>query len=218
MRVAVIFASLLLIGASPALTAEENGAVEENAAAPWLQMPVPPHDPEESAAAEEEPDEAEADTTEVLLERLAHAGSRREARRIEQRLIRLWSRSGSPTVDLLFRRSTEALEEGKTRIARALLQQVTSIAPEFAEGWHQRATLEAKSENFEDAMLALRHTLALQPKHYGALAELGSILEDFGDETRALAAYRAALEINPYIGGLGNHVRSLTRTVEGQGI
>jgi hypothetical protein len=50
------------------------------------------------------------------------------------------------------------------------------------------------------------------------MAELGSILEEFGDNERALAAYREALAINPFIEGLDERVRELTRSVEGQGI
>ncbi len=75
-----------------------------------------------------------------------------------------------------------------------------------------------RQENFEEAMASLRHTLALEPKHFIAMAELGSILEEFGDEERALAAYREALAVNPFIEGLEERVRELTRSVEGQGI
>lgn len=170
-----------------------------------------------------EPEEQEAEppappTEEELLAELAVAENEDDARDIESRLHTLWSRSGSATVDLLFLRSREALEEDEDEIAAELLAEVTELAPEFAEGWHQHAVMAMRQENFEEAMTALRHTLALKPKHFIAIAELGSILEEFGDNEAALTAYREALVLNPFIEGLDERVRDLTRSVEGQGI
>ena len=164
------------------------------------------------AAAPKPPTEAE------LLADLAVAKSEDEARNLERRLHTLWSRSESATADILLARSNEAMEADQPDIAEDLAEKLTELTPNFAEGWHQRALIAIHQENFEDAVTSLRHTLALQPKHFIALAELGSILEEFGDNERALAAYREALALNPFIDGLSERIRELTRTVEGQGI
>jgi cytochrome c-type biogenesis protein CcmH/NrfG len=153
-----------------------------------------------------------------LLDRLAHAQSEREARNLEHQLEDLWSRSGSPTADLLLDRSNKALEDDDTATAKEILVKLTAIAPDFAEGWHQRAEVDARTDDFQDAMASLRQALALQPKHFEALAELGSILEDFGDKEHALAAYREAAKLDPFIDGIDDRIRALTRDVEGQGI
>jgi tetratricopeptide (TPR) repeat protein len=198
---------------------------------PQLQMPpdMPPgfEMPEGFAMPEgmapEDGDTAAAEapkppTAEEILADLAAAASEDEARDLESRLHTLWSRSNSATADILLSRSNEALEEDNTEIAAELAEKVTELAPEFAEGWHQRAVIAMHLEDFEDAVTSLRHTLSLQPKHFIALAELGSILEEFGDEENALAAYREALALNPFIDGLAERIRELTRSVEGQGI
>jgi tetratricopeptide (TPR) repeat protein len=157
-------------------------------------------------------------TAEQLLDRLSKAENPRDARAIEQQLHALWSRSGSATADLLLERSEKALEEEDIDTAQALLEKLTELAPKFAEGWYQRAAIAARSDNFEDAVASLRQVLALQPKHFVALAELGTILEDFGDKQRALEAYRQAQTLNPHIEGLEDRIRELSREVEGQGI
>jgi len=157
-------------------------------------------------------------TAEELLADLAIAEDEEDARDLERRLHTLWSRSGSATADLLFSRSHEAMEEDDFETMALLLDELTELAPNFAEGWHQHAISAMRQENFEEAMTSLRHTLALEPKHFIAMAELGSILEEFGDNERALAAYREALAVNPFIDGLDERVRELTRSVEGQGI
>jgi tetratricopeptide (TPR) repeat protein len=153
-----------------------------------------------------------------LLAELALVENEDDAEDIERRLQNLWSRSGSATADLLFSRSDEALEANDFETAEQLLAELTDLAPDFAEGWHRHAIIKLRQENFEEAMTSLRHTLSLQPKHFFAMAELGSILDEFGDTENALAAYREAIALNPFIDGLGARVRELTRNVEGQGI
>ena len=39
--------------------------------------------------------------------------------------------------------------------------------------------------------------LAREPRHFGALAGLGMIMQELGDDKRALEVYRKAMEINP---------------------
>ena len=157
-------------------------------------------------------------TADQLLERLSKAETPRDARAIERQLHDLWARSGSATADLLLERSEKALEEEDMDTAQALLEKLTELAPKFAEGWYQRAAIAARNDNFEDAVASLRQVLALQPKHFVALAELGTILEDFGDKQRALEAYRRAQALNPHIEGIEDRIRELSREVEGQGI
>ena len=64
----------------------------------------------------------------------------------------------------------------------------------------------------------MRRTLALQPKNFTALAELGVILEEYNDKPHALDAYRQAKAIDPFLDGLADRIRDLTKAVEGQGI
>jgi len=161
---------------------------------------------------------ADPPAADKLLDKLAQAQSEREARAIEHQLEDLWSHSGSPTADLLLERSEKALEDDDPDTAQAILEKLTDVAPTFAEAWHQRAEVDTQMENFQDAMASLRQVLVLQPKHFGALAELGEILEDFGDKPHALAAYRQAIKLDPYIDGVQDRITELTRDVEGQGI
>jgi tetratricopeptide (TPR) repeat protein len=158
------------------------------------------------------------ETDEQLLERLAKAPDQRAARRIERELRGRWSHSDSPSADLLLKRIDQAIEAHDEETARSIAEKLTEIAPNFAEGWHRRATLAAEKDDFTDAIDSLRRVLALQPKHFIAMAELGQILEEFDDKNRALEAYRKAKELDPFIDGLEDRIRQLSKEVEGQGI
>jgi tetratricopeptide (TPR) repeat protein len=158
------------------------------------------------------------ETEDQLLAKLAKAGDRREARPIERELQARWSHSESPSANLLLKRIDDAMEKMDFDTAHEIASKLTDIAPKFAEAWHRRATLSAHKDDYQDALTSLRQTLALQPKHFVALAELGGILEEFDDKPHALEAYRQAKTLDPYIDGLDDRIRQLTKDVEGQGI
>jgi tetratricopeptide (TPR) repeat protein len=158
------------------------------------------------------------ETDDQLLARLAKAPDRRAARAIERELRARWAHSDSPSADLLLKRVDQAIQARDSDTARTIAQKLTEIAPDFAEAWHRRATLAAQKEDFRDAIDSLQRVLALQPKHFIAMAELGQILEEFDDKGRALDAYRRAKELDPFIDGLDDRIRELSKEVEGQGI
>jgi tetratricopeptide (TPR) repeat protein len=156
--------------------------------------------------------------TDILLKALQNAGSEVAARAVEEQIDKAWSQSGSASADLLLERARAAADDEDFDTAARILVKLTEIAPNFAEAWHQRAEVAAVKQDFHGAMLALRKTLALQPRHFVALASLGAILEEFGNKAQALAAYRKALALNPYIEGIRDRITALSRDVEGQGI
>jgi len=212
-------------------------AVAQPAASPQDQVPdlqlVPPHGgqtvpkgPPDSQAAPQQPQAARParpppkapETDDQLLTKLSKAPDQRAARPIERELKARWAHTGSPSADLLLKRTDQAMEAHDFDTARDIVQKLTDIAPNFAEAWHRRATLAAQKDDYEDALTSLRRTLALQPKNFTALAELGIILEEYNDKPHALDAYRQAKVIDPFLDGLADRIRDLTKAVEGQGI
>lgn len=116
----------------------------------------------------------------------------------ESDILRAWSRSGSAAMDLLLRRGEEAMDQGDLAGAIGHLTALTDHAPDFAAGFQARAAAFAMDGQFGPALEDLRRTLALEPRHFAALTQLGAMLEEMGEEDRALAAYRASLAIHPH--------------------
>jgi Tfp pilus assembly protein PilF len=135
-----------------------------------------------------------------------------DARRLAKEIRLEWSKSGSPAMDLLLERGSEALEAGDTRLAIEHLTALTDHAPGFAEGWHRRATAFAKAEMFGQAAADLARALTLRPRHFGALASLGALLARVEKPGPALAAFRHALEIHPHHA----EVRKAVERLDGQ--
>jgi Flp pilus assembly protein TadD len=154
----------------------------------------------------------------ALFSALAKTSSPEDAKPIEEQIEALFQQSGSPSVDLLMARAASAVQGGDADTAKKLLASITSIAPDFAEGWHSRAQVQAATGDDEGAMVSLQKTVTLNPRQFTALAELAGMLADYGDKSAALATYRKALALDPHMDGVERHVRELSRAVEGDKI
>ncbi|SIT77321.1 Tetratricopeptide repeat-containing protein [Pontibaca methylaminivorans] len=155
---------------------------------------------------------ADAADEAALLAELAEADAER-APQIEARLQAIWSRSGSPAMDLLLERGRRALETGDAGAALDHLGALTDHAPDFAEGWHLRASAWFEAGRFGPALSDLERALALNPSNYRAIYGLGMILEELGDKAPALRAYRRAQAIAPQDAHIAAAVRRLQQAV-----
>jgi tetratricopeptide (TPR) repeat protein len=162
--------------------------------------PAPPAD---AAAAKEEEKPPVQLTREEQLDQLFAAlkvaPSEQAAKAVERRISAIWSKSGSDTIDLLTRWADDAIEAKDYPLALDYLDRITALKPDYVEGWDKRANVFFMIEEFGKSLVDIEHVLALEPRHFGALAGLGSILRQLGEEQKAAAAYRRALEIDPYL-------------------
>ncbi len=118
--------------------------------------------------------------------------------RAESDIRRAWSRSGSAAMDLLLKRGEEALDAGDIEAAIDHLSALTDHAPDFAEGWNARATAYFLAGLYGPSMADIAEVLRLEPRHWGALAGLGAMLDEIGEADRALSAFRASFALNPH--------------------
>jgi tetratricopeptide (TPR) repeat protein len=134
---------------------------------------------------------------------------------IENRIWEEWSKSGSASMDLLLQRGREALEAGEIDLAIEHFSALVDHAPDFAEAYNSRATAYFQDGEYGLALEDIRRTLALNPRHFGAMSGLAMILEEMGREDGALEAWRAVEALNPSREGVGEAIERLERQVEG---
>jgi len=154
----------------------------------------------------------------ALFQQLGKAGTPDDARPIEEKILTLFLESGSASVDLLMTRAAAALADGDNDTARKLLDAVTEVAPNYAEGWHQRGKLQAAAGDDEGAIISLQKAVTLNPRQFAALAELGAILSEYGDKHDALTILRRAMALDRHFSGVDREVQKLSREVEGDRI
>jgi tetratricopeptide (TPR) repeat protein len=140
------------------------------------------------------------------------------AKHVEARIWALWSQTTSDTTALLMVRAKAAMDAKQIDIALKLLDAVVKLKPEYIEGWNRRATLHYLQNDYQHSLEDIEQVLVREPRHFGALAGLGMIMQELGDDKRALDAYRKALEINPHLERVPELVKTLSEKVEGRDI
>jgi tetratricopeptide (TPR) repeat protein len=153
-----------------------------------------------------------------LFEALKIAPDESSAKHIEDRIWALWIGTQSDTAKLLMTRVKTAVEVKDEDLAIKLLDSIIEIKPDYVEAWNRRATIYFQKKNYGRALADLRQVLAREPRHFGAMAGLGLILQEIGDEKRALDVYRRALEIHPRMQKIPDIVKTLTDKVQGRDI
>jgi tetratricopeptide (TPR) repeat protein len=90
---------------------------------------------------------------------------------------------------------------------------VVQLAPGFAEGWNKRATALYLLGRFDDSIKDIDKTLALEPRHFGALSGLGLCNAQLDKEKEALDAFEKALSINPNMPGIREDAENLKKSI-----
>ena len=153
-----------------------------------------------------------------LFEALKIAPDEATAKAIEQRIWALWFVSKSDTANLLMTRVRAAVEAKDLDLALKLLNSLVKIRPDYVEAWNRRATIYFMKNEYGKSIADIREVLRREPRHFGALSGLGLILQEIGDDRRALEAFRRAVELYPRIERIPDLVKTLREKVEGRDI
>jgi tetratricopeptide (TPR) repeat protein len=153
-----------------------------------------------------------------LFDKLGKAGDDAEAHVLTAAIERMWLRSGSDTADLLMSRAGEAMQTKDYDLTLQVLDKVVELLPDWAEGWNKRATARFSSDDISGAVEDIAHTLAIEPRHFDALAGLGFIMQKMDMSKSALQAFRKALDVNPRQEQLRKIVEKLAVEVDGRDI
>ncbi len=151
----------------------------------------------------------------ALFDRLKSAQAA-EADEIQAEIWIEWSKSGSDAMDLLLQRGRDAMAAGDATLAVQHLTALVDHAPDFAEGWNARATAYYQLGQFGPSVSDIARTLTLNPRHFGALSGLGTIFEELGAPDKAVEAYQAALDINPFASGAADAIARIQADAQGQ--
>jgi tetratricopeptide (TPR) repeat protein len=153
-----------------------------------------------------------------LFGALKAAPDEASAKHVEARIWALWMQTPSDTAALLMARAKAAMDAKQADVALKLLDAVIKLRPEYVEAWNRRATLYYMQNDYTHSLEDIEQVLSREPRHFGALAGLGMIMQDLGDDRRALDAFRKALAVNPHLERVPDLVKTLTEKVEGRDI
>lgn len=134
-----------------------------------------------------------------LFERLAKSTTEAEGREIERQIWLSWFRGPTEEITALVKRSQERREAADFDAALAILDKVVAMAPDYAEGWNQRAFVYFLKADYGRSLDDIERTLQLEPRHFGALSGKATILMRQGRIKLAQEVLREALAIDPWL-------------------
>jgi tetratricopeptide (TPR) repeat protein len=153
-----------------------------------------------------------------LFARLKAATTIEVSQPIEAQIWEIWMESGDQNVDALMAIGTAALNDEDYGQAYRAFGRVVQLAPNFAEGWNKRATALYLLGRFQDSMKDIDKTLALEPRHFGALSGLGLCNAQLDKEKEALDAFEKALAINPNMPGIKQDAEDVKKSLAAKSI
>lgn len=134
-----------------------------------------------------------------LFAALKAAPSEAAARAIEDRIWRRWMEAPD-------RRTEELVQEAMARRgvydfagARTLLDEAVARAPDYPEAYNQRGFVRFLQDDYDAALEDVDRAIAIEPRHFAAMAGRALILMRQGRHQLAQAQLRQAIEIHPFL-------------------
>src|SRR3954471_3918675 len=115
-----------------------------------------------------------------LFGALKAAPDEASAKHVEARIWAIWIQTPSDTAALLMARAKTAVDAKKIEVAIKLLDSVVKLRPDYIEAWNRRATLYYMKNDYGRSLADIREVLTREPRHFGALAGLGMIMQEVG--------------------------------------
>ena len=135
----------------------------------------------------------------VMLERLAEASDFSTSQRAVNAIWTYWHTAPDA-------QAQEWLDEGLARIryadyekAKSVLGALVEYCPEYAEGHNQLAFAQFLAEEYDASAETLRTAMALEPRHFGAIAGMGLIAQARGNLGAAKIWIKKAVDVHPFL-------------------
>ncbi len=150
----------------------------------------------------------------ALFAELHKATGTLQGRTITEQIWAIWTTSNNPEVNHLMNEGVAAMAAQDYKTALSDFTKMIGIAPDFAEGWNKRATVLWLLGDYEGSIADVDKTLALEPRHFGALWGLGSMDAALEHDEEAVAAFEKALAVNPHMEGVSEKIEALKKRIK----
>ncbi len=137
---------------------------------------------------------------ERLFEALQNAPTETAARTIENAIWQSWMAAG-PTEEIRSKMAAAMRARSGYELERSLelLDAIVADAPDYSEGWNQRAFTHFLMGSLDHSLEDIDRALELEPRHFGALAGKAIILMQQGRTQLSQNALREAVGIHPWL-------------------
>lgn len=143
-----------------------------------------------------------ADQTDPRLNELFDALQRttnlNSIRDTENEIWDIWLQHDNQDVMRLMALGTQRMNYQRFNDALLIFSQIIENYPEFAEAWNKRATLYFIVGDLDASLADIEKTLALEPRHFGALSGMGLVYVQRNELSKARQAFEKLISIHPH--------------------
>ena len=151
-----------------------------------------------------------------LFAQLKAATTQAEAAPVEAEIWAIWGEAPDSAAGALLGRAEGDISRRDYTDALDALDTLVRQAPDFAEAWNKRATVRYLIHDYRGSVEDIRRTLALEPRHFGALSGLGLIYLAVDDPKAAARSFEAALAVYPTMPGAKAQLEMLQGELKGE--
>ena len=153
-----------------------------------------------------------------LFADLKHAGATEEGAAITQKIWEVWYLAPDEETQSVFDSGMAFMAQSDYHSSLIAFTKATQMTPDFAEAWNRRATLLYLMGAFELSVEDIGKTLALEPRHFGAISGLGQIYLRQDKLSLARQVFERALNINPHLEGVRTNIKAIDRLLSEKSI
>ena len=139
----------------------------------------------------------------------------------EKEIQKIWSIH--PSDDRRGFRLTELLTQGSVLISRGELSKayevftkIIAVEPDWFEAWNKRATVLYLMNRYQSSLDDIKITLALEPRHFGALSGQALNYIELKKYEKAIESYKSALKIYPLLDSAKKMIPELQELINDQ--
>ena len=142
---------------------------------------------------------------------------------IENKIQKIWSihpsddRRGFRLTELLIQ-GTRLMDMRELSKAYELFSQIIATEPDWFEAWNKRATVLYLMNQYESSLDDIKITLALEPRHFGALSGQALNYIELEQYEKAIESYEAAQKIYPLLDSAKKMIPELQEIIKDQAI
>ncbi len=115
----------------------------------------------------------------------------------ENQIWEIWLQHANADVEQLMLVGTQRMNSQRYAEAMVVFNRLIESFPDYAEGWNKRATLHYVLGNLDASITDIEQTLALEPRHFGALSGLGMVYIQRKELGKAKQAFEDLIAVHP---------------------
>ena len=158
-----------------------------------------------------------------LFVQLKNAKDLPTAQIVEKKIWKIWmihpsdDRRGFRLTELLIQ-GYRLMNMGELSKAYKLFTRVIATEPDWSEAWNKRATVLYLMNRYQSSLDDIKITLALEPRHFGALSGQALNYIELKKYEKAIESYEAAQKIYPLLDSAKKMIPELRELISDQAI